>query len=68
MKVNNLENKIPHAATLIHANQYNTDKQKLEKKTADVDKKIPDVSNLVTITVLNKKLTKLRTKYRILVV
>ena len=30
-KVNNLENKIPHAATLIHINQYNKDKQSLEK-------------------------------------
>ena len=26
MEVNNLENKIPDASTLIHLNQYNTDK------------------------------------------
>ena len=31
-KVNSLENKIPDATTLIHINQYNTDKQNLEKK------------------------------------
>ena len=31
-KVNNLETKIPDAAILIHINQYNTDKQNLEKK------------------------------------
>ena len=31
-KVNNLENKIPDATTLIYINQYNTDKQNLEKK------------------------------------
>ena len=31
-KVNNLENKIPDATTLIHINQYKTDKQNLEKK------------------------------------
>ena len=31
-KVNNLEKKIPDATTLIHINQYNTDKQNLEKK------------------------------------
>ena len=31
-KVNNLENKIPDATTLIHINQYKTDKQRLEKK------------------------------------
>ena len=30
-KINNLEKKIPHATTLIHINQYNTDKQKLKK-------------------------------------
>ena len=32
-KLNNLENKIPDATTLIHINQYSTDKQ------SDVDKK-----------------------------
>ena len=31
-KVNSLENKIPAATTLIYINQYNTDKQSLEKK------------------------------------
>ena len=31
-KINNLEKKIPDATTLIHINQYNTDKQNLEKK------------------------------------
>ena len=31
-KVNNLERRIPAAITLIHINQYNTDKQNLEKK------------------------------------
>ena len=38
-KVNNLERKIADATTLIHTNQYNTDKQILEKKFRDVDKK-----------------------------
>ena len=38
-KVNNSEKKIPDAATLIHINQCNTDKQNLEKKIEDVDKK-----------------------------
>ena len=37
-KVNNLENKIPDATTLIHINHYNTDKG-LEKKIEAVDKK-----------------------------
>ena len=38
-KVNDLEKKIPYATTLIHMNQYATDKQNLEKKNEDVDKK-----------------------------
>ena len=37
--VNSLERKIPDATTLIQLNQYNTDKQNLEKKIGDVDKK-----------------------------
>ena len=31
-KINNLEEKIFNATTLIHVNQYSTDKQNLEKK------------------------------------
>ena len=31
-KVNNFKKKIPEATTLIHINQYNTDKQNLEKR------------------------------------
>ena len=38
-KVNSLENEIPDATTLIHINQYKTDKQSLEKKNGDVDKR-----------------------------
>ena len=38
-KVNNLEKKISDAATLIQANQYSTDKQNLDKKNGDFDKK-----------------------------
>ena len=38
-KVNNLEKKIPDATTLININQYNKDKQNLQKKIGDVDKK-----------------------------
>ena len=37
--VNNLENKIPDTSTLIHINQYNKDKQSLEKKIKCDDKK-----------------------------
>ena len=38
-KVNNLKKKIPDATTLIHINQYNTDKQNLEKKLEMLIKK-----------------------------
>ena len=61
-KVNNLEKKIPDATTLIHINQYNTDKQNLEKKIGDVDKKIPDTSGLVATTVLNTKINEVENK------
>ena len=37
-KVNNLVNKIPGATTLIYINQYNTDKQSLEKKVGNIKK------------------------------
>ena len=39
IKVNDLDKKIPDATTLIHINQYNTDKQNLNSKIGDVDKK-----------------------------
>ena len=38
-KVNNLDKKISDATTLIHINQYNTDKQNLERKIGAVEKK-----------------------------
>ena len=38
-KVSSLEKKIPDATTLVYINQYNTDKQNLEKKIGDIDKK-----------------------------
>ena len=62
-KVNNLEKQISEATTLIHINQCNTDtnkqiKQNLEKKIGDVDEKIPDVTGLVTTTVLHTKIEK----------
>ena len=47
-KISSLEKKIPEATTLIHINQYNADKQNLEKTIGDVDKKIPDTRGLVT--------------------
>ena len=56
-KVNNLENKIPDGTTLIHINQYNTDKENLEKK------KIPDTSSLVTTTVLSTKISEGENKF-----
>ena len=55
-KVNYLGKKIPDASHLIQTNQYYTDKQNLEKKICDVDKKIPTVSGLLTTTALNTKI------------
>ena len=42
--------------SLIHMNQYNSDKQSLEKKNGDVDKNLPGVIGLVTTAVLNTKI------------
>ena len=39
LKVNNLESRNVDASTLIQINQYNIDKQKLERKNGNVDKK-----------------------------
>ena len=55
-KVNNLENKNTDMCTLIWTNQYNADKQNLEKQIGEVEKKIPDISSLVTTTVFKAKL------------
>ena len=48
---------------LIYISQYNTDKQNLEKKVEDIDKKIPDKSGLVTTTVLNTKISEVENKF-----
>ena len=57
--------KIPDATTLIHINQYSTDKQNLEKKIGFVEKKyhILVVQRLeVTTTVLKFKIGKVGNK------
>ena len=56
-KLNSFEKKRLDAITLIHINQYNTGKKKLEKKIRDAYKEIPDTSGLVTTIVLNKKIS-----------
>ena len=61
-KVSNLEKKIPDGTTLIHVNQYNTDKQNLDKKNGDVDKKIWNRSDLANTTVLNTKISEVEHK------
>ena len=52
-KVKNLEKEIPDDTTLIHINQYNTENYNSEKKIDDLNKKLRDLGNLVTTTVLN---------------
>ena len=61
-KVNSFEKKIPDPTTLIHINQYNTNKLNLKKKIGYVHKKIPDTSGLVTTNVLNTKISEVENK------
>ena len=67
-KINNLEKKISEATALIHINQYNTDKQSLEKKIGDVDEKYLALVVYWLQLFLIQKLEKLRIKYQMLVV
>ena len=55
-KVNNWEKKIHDSTTIIHINQYQTDKQDIEKRLQILIKKIPGVSGLVTTIVLITKI------------
>ena len=49
-KVNTIDTKIQSTRRLVTRSQYYSDKQGLEKKTEDVDKKIPNTSGLVKET------------------
>ena len=60
-KVNNLQKKVPDATTLTHINQNNTDKQNLEKKWK-CWKRNTRYDCLVTVTVLNTKISELENK------
>lgn len=42
-----IEGKIPSKTKLINTSQYASDKQTLEKKTEDVDQKMPNTNSLV---------------------
>ena len=55
---------IPDGTTLIHINQYNINKQSLEKKDGGLESKIPDVGGLVTTSVIDTKLGKLRIRFQ----
>ena len=67
-KAAKLDRKILDTTALICINQYNIDKQNLEKKIGHVDEKLPDVSGLVTTTVLNTKTKEIDNKIPDLVV
>ena len=60
-KVNNSDEKILDATTLININQYNTDKHDLEKKLK-ILKKISKIGGLVTTTVTNTKISEVENK------
>ena len=66
-KVNNLNEKIPDETTLIYINQHNTDKQNLEKKIRDVEKKYQIQVVLRLELFYIQRTMKSRTKYHILV-
>ena len=66
LNINDLGKNFFEATTLIRIDQYNTGKQNLEKKIDVLIKKIPDVSDLATTTVLNTKIGEVEN--RILVV
>ena len=56
MKLNNLEKNVPVVSTLIQTNQCNTEKQNLQKKNVDVEKKNPDFTDSATRAVLITKI------------
>ena len=60
-KVNDLENKINGATNLIHINQQNIDKQNLDQKIEDGDKKSRRCG-LVTKTVPNTEIEEVNNK------
>ena len=60
-KVNKLDKKVPDGTTLIYINQCNADKKKVEKKI-EILIKIPDVSGLVTTTVIDTKIKEVDNK------
>ena len=66
--MNSLQKKTPDVTTLIHINQYNTDKQNLKKKIGDVDKKTPATKVQWLQLFRIQKLVKLRKNYQTVVV
>ena len=65
-KVNSLEKRIPDPTTLIHLSQYNTDKQNLEKKNGNGDKKHQRQVVLRLQLFWIQTFVKLRTKFLIM--
>ena len=61
-KVIKVDKKIPDATTLIHINQYNTDKQNLEKKIGDVHKKYRTLMAQWLLLFFNTKISKVKKK------
>ena len=67
-KVNNLQKTMPDTTSLIHINHYNIDKQNLEKKIGDNDKK-QQIRVLYWLQQFwMEKLMTLKTKCKILVI
>ena len=62
LKVNVIDTKIPSTSGLVTKTQYDSDKQRLEKKIEDVDKKIPSTCQLAKKTDCNTKITEIENK------
>ena len=58
----NWSQKLPSTFGLVYKIQYNFDKQNLEKRIEDVDKKIPSTTELIEKTDYNTSVTEIKNK------
>ena len=61
-KVVGLENKIPNISMLGNKLQHDNDKQNLEKKIENIDKRLPNITGLVTNAMINTKIIEIENR------
>ena len=66
-KVIATDTEIPSHGALVTKTQYDSDKQDLEKKIMDVDKKLPNTSEQVKRLTATQKLLRLKPRYLVLI-